>query len=939
LDNVGELGKDIYFSSAIFFTQLSIIDTCSFSSEPRIIVDIGTDESSHLPTCGSVIKYIASITYTPQGDDSNVCTSISSPCLTFVSELTQYKHITVIILECDCVTSPVIVEDIFFYIVACVERITPKASLSYNTSSSSFSPLFSIISGEFTVSFLQLFLNYQNKGDFFYIFGSAFVVVEGCIISGTSDLNTELIKTSNSFCVLGGNSNFVFEKCTINNIEFINCAAFSVSENSTLRIMYSNITHIKLSGKDNGWSFISFHTNINEILKHKINVRIDSSIISDIHSVLTEISSSSSSLVLFGGAFISVDFVYLLEINSTSFNSISSGSGDGGVFDVAVCSKILISSSNFTQCSSSSGNGGVFFLKDGNDINLIAVFFSSCKATKNGGAIFFDPSNSLKHRICLNDCSFDICEAENGDGGAIFFNDVNIISITATNFSLCKSSKFGGVLCVRANKRVGKETFFSFCSFDTCSCSGGDGGALFFTNFADIKFFSSFFSNCKAVGNGGAFALNPSPLVTVCALQVSDCYFNSCVAESGDGGAMYFYDGSSFSVKKSSFVFCRCDGYGGAICSVSTTTKNGRYFDSVIFGYNTATIKGNDLYDGNDGEEVFHLYNASSMSNVSSFGDGTKFYYGLYDFSMDCYLFGGLCLLETVYVSSSDSLKIVERSFCGMNINIMCSNIYYPLSSEFVSNDLIMIVTDGLYYERPYEFHTSRNVQIISSLDGTDNLAVEDLSPNIIRDVSNSFTPHLYVLSGNNIMLSFTGIRFVYVDEFDGSFIYSHFENNTIEFQYCFFVVDSEETKAFSFIAGEINRLFISFSSFHDIDVSTSLVYVTGDTARNITLSSDSFINITSYGFGGSALCFNYSHMDYLTYGLIEIYNCLFKKCLVDTSTTIDTEIYGGAIFVCDSKLQLLLCSFNGNGLVNGKSELGNDIYVIAGSGMCFFMC
>jgi hypothetical protein len=84
----GSKGNDIYVSSTFTYSSSSVVNSCSDSEIPKILMS-STDLSDLLDTCATYVEvYLASSTHSiPGNDDNNNDCSVINPCLTIFHAL------------------------------------------------------------------------------------------------------------------------------------------------------------------------------------------------------------------------------------------------------------------------------------------------------------------------------------------------------------------------------------------------------------------------------------------------------------------------------------------------------------------------------------------------------------------------------------------------------------------------------------------------------------------------------------------------------------------------------------------------------------------------------------------------------------------------------------------------------------------------------------
>ena len=112
--------------------------------------------------------------------------------------------------------------------------------------------------------------------------------------------------------------------------------------------------------------------------------------------------------------------------------------------------------------------GQTFGSNDNQSPSFSSIFskctFSECSAY-NGGTIYFSVSSQS---LTVEDCSFNHCSCSSENGGAIYIDSGSELSITSSKFIACVCPKYGGG--VFAYNHCEFSTV-SFCTFQSCTCS------------------------------------------------------------------------------------------------------------------------------------------------------------------------------------------------------------------------------------------------------------------------------------------------------------------------------------------------------------------------------------------------------------------------------------------------------------------------------------
>ncbi len=232
---------------------------------------------------------------------------------------------------------------------------------------------------------------------------------------------------------------------------------------------------------------------------------------------------------------------YLTLVNS-SFSGCKSNE-NGGVIQSYDRSDVVIDKSNFSD-SQSSGFGGAVAAYGGS-VHVFGSFFSDVHATRGGGAIwasayqscfglsqFYDTILEIKASIFAN------CTTE-GDGGAVLLtadasepgsvNERLDVVIHSSTFAACKSSTYGGAICLSGSSVIAKLKYLVMHN----NIASSSGGAISASNRVSLALDRSVIQDNLALKCGGAISANNSELVLV------DSVLNNNSAL-GYGGGVFF---------------------------------------------------------------------------------------------------------------------------------------------------------------------------------------------------------------------------------------------------------------------------------------------------------------------------------------------------------------------------------------------------------------
>ena len=164
--------------------------------------------------------------------------------------------------------------------------------------------------------------------------------------------------------------------------------------------------------------------------------------------------------------------------------------------------------------------GGAIFV-EGEDVELVldrGSRLSNCSASKDGGAINIEnQGGSYRHILRLISVTLEGCHA-GGEGGGVAASGAEIVMVNARLNGCWARQAGGGVMLVAAAQRSQMDVRDS--SILDCSCTDGDGGALFIeSGLVDVT--DSEVIGCRAERFGGGFA--SSGTLTITRALLSDC--------------------------------------------------------------------------------------------------------------------------------------------------------------------------------------------------------------------------------------------------------------------------------------------------------------------------------------------------------------------------------------------------------------------------------
>lgn len=279
-------------------------------------------------------------------------------------------------------------------------------------------------------------------------------------------------------------------------------------------------------------------------------------------------------------------------------------------------SSLTIRNTQFKNChldSASARQGGGAIRSVATVTALENCTFENCTTVQKGGAIV--NANEDATSLTVTGCTFTNCSANNG--GAIDCS-IPTLSITGSQFTGCTSKYDGGaVRQIRANNAASITVATS--SFTNCSTTNSSGGAIRIDNVATVNIGSdagrNTFTNCDAIGNGGAINQTISGTATV-VMKKSD--FSYCDS-SAHGGAVVF-NATNISIDDCSADHCSAVNTGGAmrlVPSADMPISNSTFSNNKV----TATTSyGGSIYIGN--AKVNTLTNCTISDSIAYYGGG-----------------------------------------------------------------------------------------------------------------------------------------------------------------------------------------------------------------------------------------------------------------------------------------------------------------------------
>ncbi len=291
-------------------------------------------------------------------------------------------------------------------------------------------------------------------------------------------------------------------------------------------------------------------------------------------------------------------------------------------------------------------NGGAIAVHNANDVTVTNCDFDGNTAHDYGGAVYIVATGSVTFEEM---CTFTENEALNELGGAIYFANVNQMTVEDSTFLENEAEKGGGAIWLLTERSDGTERHNVFnadnCDFlrnvtQSTTHTADGGGAIFLSGNANTGDYdgviSGTISNCDFFGNeslrGGAMYLHSCGGVvssTPKQLHVRDCRFvaNEAFRTStgGAGGALGIGNdngvtGTDVRICKSLFVSNIAEGKGGAIHNHEGAVT---YMVNCILAGNSSFEQGGGIFNSRhtgsaDVPAELYLHNCLIAGNMAS---------------------------------------------------------------------------------------------------------------------------------------------------------------------------------------------------------------------------------------------------------------------------------------------------------------------------------
>lgn len=419
----------------------------------------------------------------------------------------------------------------------------------------------------------------------------------------------------------------------------------------------------------------------------------------------------------------------IISIQNALFYNCSASLTNGGSIFIGSYSNIVIANSSFGLCSAKF-LGGCIYVDHSSLVFFQDLLLNDSISSLKGGASFFGSNVSIviTNSVCRN-CSADY-------GGCFYFQSLNFINISNSNFSSNTAFKEGGSL-------IAIEP--SSLSIGNCNFTGGSanvGAAVHVSSpYRRFDVIGCVFLKNNAASFGGAmFLYNISNFLIESSLFVE----NSALI----GGGIYLNTTRSVELKKSSFIsnsaFLRtgdnCQGFsgiGGGIFVHQDLDVNKIYFESMNFTANRANWFGGAIGSLKNNESLFNsLYALTNFSsNSARYGED----FASLPQTIDIFLSALDVLIST---SSQFSVNLRLLDYSGRSASIRECSIFlkYEFQDKESNNLLIMdpLEFSGIqwtdtskYYQLPLRLKFKQALPVFPQAEIYRNVSLQATFPNI----------------------------------------------------------------------------------------------------------------------------------------------------------------------------------------------------------------
>ena len=364
-----------------------------------------------------------------------------------------------------------------------------------------------------------------------------------------------------------------------------------------------------------------------------------------------------------------------IVLNYYTFIDNTAGVSGGAIYISPDSDNALINNSIFKGNNATNGHGGAIDIEARNVTIINATFERS--VSKNGGAIYVDEISSTTSVI---NSTFTSCEVSLGDGGAISWKGDNGL-LYNVNFTSSSSSIGGAVAWYGNNGNITNAIFLaSFArdyggaiagfdvenmtinnvtfrysvsagAFDIHGVSHGDGGAIYWENGTNLKIYNSTFYKSVSQAYGASISLCNSTDVIV--------YNATFDSEEADYGAIAIRGSDNVTIKLTSFNYTGSIYNGGAIYVLNS---NATIADSIFSDTKAAW---------GDGGAIYIIGNVN-MTNLTFTG-----YSALNDKGEAIFIYAGNSTIsestfigpDAIWINKDATAYIIKNNITGPNPN------------------------------------------------------------------------------------------------------------------------------------------------------------------------------------------------------------------------------------------------------------------------------
>lgn len=334
----------------------------------------------------------------------------------------------------------------------------------------------------------------------------------------------------------------------------------------------------------------------------------------------------------------------------------------------------------------------------GSQLNISKADFSGNEASFNGGALFL--ADTAGGEVTITDSTFTGNKAEgaSGQGGAIA--NAGTLTVDGGTFTQNSATLYGGAIGNAGTLTVAGINDFSHNSAQ-------QGGAII--NIQNLTFdgIGNFFANAATAENkarGGAiYNASYDALQADLAFKEDSIFKDNKAEATGDsgsakGGAIFNYNGGKISFEKQATFIGNTasaadEASGGAIYNArnSALTFNGALFENnrangdngqggAIYNAGTLTLKGDNLFTGNNAAEGKDIYNTGTLDFA---GTNTQ---------MD----GGMVMADGTMTVANSQVNMAELDARDGKITVTGSELSVSKLTGNTLGSSLTVGTDGI---------------------------------------------------------------------------------------------------------------------------------------------------------------------------------------------------------------------------------------------------